>query len=71
MLTPTVVPVSVEATGHDGVLVALYRLELAILPHVATMAERKRRLRRMSELRQGLPQSVQSMLIVEFIRAGR
>jgi hypothetical protein len=71
MLTPTVAPVAVEATGHDGVLVALYRLDLAILPHVATVAERKRRLRRMSELRQGLPMSVQTALLNEFIRAGR
>jgi hypothetical protein len=71
MLTPTVAPVAVEATGHDGVLVALYRLDLAILPHVATVAERKRRLRRMSELRRELPMSVQTALLNEFIRAGR
>jgi hypothetical protein len=42
-------------TARDRARVALIDLELSILPHVESDAEVLRRLRRVHELRQGLP----------------
>jgi hypothetical protein len=55
-----------QRTSSDTVKIALYRLDLAILPHVRTEQELRRRLIRMEQTRQGLPVVDQMALVREF-----
>jgi hypothetical protein len=52
--------------SRDAVRMALYRLELSILPYVGSEHELRRRLRRMETLRSGLRVVDQMALIREF-----
>lgn len=52
-------------TSRDRLRIALYRLELSILPHVSCDAETRRRLARMEDLASGLLVSDRATLHAE------
>jgi hypothetical protein len=59
-----------DLSGRDAVRHALIGLELAILPHVEHDAERTRRLRRVDELRAGMPGTVQCGIAADLMARG-